>query len=116
MAPGRDRRVLRIGIEQRQAEIRRQVEGEESGRQQAPRHVRVGRTPGRARRALLRDRGEAVIGRDDDVGGVGEPEGVERGPQRPEIVVGVLDRGERRGPVVLAGRLSATNREIQALR
>ena len=76
---------------------------QEARRQEARRHVGIVALGRGAGLALLRDGREAVVGRDDDVGVVGEPELAERVLQLLEIVVGVLDRGER-GRSVDAGR------------
>ena len=50
---------------------------------------------GRACFALLRDRGETVVGDRDDVGGIKESKFAQRRADTRQVVVGIADRGER---------------------
>ncbi len=98
-----DTRALVVGIEQRQVERFRKIDRKKAHRQEILRRVRVTCFRGGTGFALLGNRREAVVGRDHDVGGGGETEIVERFAQLRQIVVGILDGGER-GRAVDAGR------------
>ena len=63
-----DARPLGVGLEQRQAERLGEVDGKETRRQLAGRHVGIVELCCGAGRALFGDDGEAVIGGDEHVG------------------------------------------------
>ncbi len=84
-----------VGIEQRQVERLGEIDGQESQRQETFRCVGIGALDGRGGLALLGDGREAVIRRNHDVGIGSEAEIVQRLAQLSEIVVGILDGGQR---------------------
>ena len=99
----RHQRVLLVGVVNRQGEGLRQIDAEKARRQEAVGdagefHLRRG-----ACLAFLRYGREAVVGGDHDVGRIRKPEIGKRIEDLLQIVVGVLDRGER-GRAVDAGR------------
>ena len=67
-----DAGVLVVGVEQRQVQRLRQIDGNEAHRQEILRRVFVGDFCRGAGLAFLRDRRETVVGGDDDVGRRGE--------------------------------------------
>ena len=73
----------------------RDVDGHEARRQQIGGHVLVGLRRGPTRRALLRYRREAVVGRKDHVGVAIEAQLPKRIQQPRKVIVRVPDRGKR---------------------
>ncbi len=91
--------VLVVRIEQRQVQRFRKIDREKTHRQEILGGVLIGRFRRRAGLALLRYGRKAVISRDHDVGGGRETEIVECLAQLRQIVVGILDAGQRSGTV-----------------
>ncbi len=87
--------VLVVWVVQRQVQRLRQIDSHEAERQEILRRILVRYLCRRAGLALLRDRREAVIGGDDDVGRRGEAEFVQRFAQLRQVIVGVPDAGHR---------------------
>ena len=73
-----DRRILRIGIVQRQAKFLGEVDREESGRQEPDRNIIIGRPCGSARFALLGYRRETVVRRYNNICCRGKAELIQR--------------------------------------
>ena len=76
-----------------------QIDRQEPGRQLSLRDAFVLELRGRARLALLRDRAEAVVRGDEDVGVAVEAELLQRRHDGFKVLVRDLDGGERRRPV-----------------
>ena len=94
-----DRLIAVVGIDQSQAQRLGEIEREEARRQEAGRYVAVAQPRCGTGIALLGDGGEAVVGGDDDVGVLGEPELGEGGADAAEVVVDIADRRQRGRPV-----------------
>ena len=94
-----NRRILVVGIEQRQAKRFRKIDGKKAHREEIFRRVLVADLGRRTGFALLGDGRKTVVGSDNDVGRCGEPEIVKRLAQLGQIVIGIFDAGERRWAV-----------------